>query len=291
MATTLTVVIPAYNEEASLRLFFPSVLEHCREKSYRLIVVNDASSDDSKNLLKSFETEFDCLKVVNHKVNKGYGGAIKSGIAASATDYVITIDADGQHVLSDIDKLYAKAKATNADLIIGSRKGHASASVFRGVGKTIIRTVAKMLMKLSVYDINSGMKIYDTKLVQRYLKLTPDTMSFSDIITLTFVNNKHLVLEEPITIKKRLEGTSTIGVRTAFETVLEIINIIILFNPTRIFLPIAIFFMFLGLSWGTHIFLLGRGVSVGASTLVLTGLLIFLLGLLAEQLSAIRKNQ
>lgn len=291
MARTLTIVIPAYNEADSLSIFFPEVIQHCKEKLYKLIIVNDGSKDTTQEVLESFKGGTYDFEIINHKVNKGYGGAIKTGIAASHTDYVITIDADGQHYLTDIDKLFARVITTDADLIVGSRKGHSSASVFRGLGKSIIRMVAKMLMKLSIYDINSGMKIYNTNLVQRYLKLTPDTMSFSDVITLTFVNNRHLVLEEPINIKNRLEGTSTIGVRTAFETVLEIINIIILFNPARIFLPIALFFLFSGLCWGTYIFLLGRGVSVGASTLVLTGLIIFLLGLMAEQLSAIRKNQ
>ncbi|WP_298548059.1 glycosyltransferase family 2 protein [uncultured Aquimarina sp.] len=292
MMNSLTVVIPAFNEEESLRDFFPEVIRHCEKENYDLIIVNDGSSDETLSLLQNFkrESSFD-FEIVHHKVNRGYGGALKSGIETSCTEFVITIDADGQHYLEDIDKLYGKMKESDADLIVGSRKGQLSASVFRGIGKRIIRLVAKMLMKLSIYDINSGMKMYNTELVKQYLKLTPDTMSFSDIITLTFVNNRHLVIEEPIRIKERIKGTSTIGVRTAFETVMEIINIIILFNPARIFLPISVVFLLSGLSWGTYIFLQGRGVSVGASTMVLTGLIIFLLGLIAEQLSAVRKNQ
>lgn len=114
-------------------------------------------------------------------------------------------------------------------------------------------------MKLHVYDINSGMKIYNTKLVKQYLRITPDTMSFSDIITLTFVNNSHLVIEEPIRIRERLKGTSVIGVRTAIETVMEIINIIILFNPARIFLSISAFFFFSGVGWGAIFFFFFKG--------------------------------
>ncbi|MDY8138646.1 glycosyltransferase family 2 protein [Aquimarina sp. 2201CG5-10] len=292
MLKRLTIVIPAYNEAESLGLFFPEVMEHCIDKEYDLIIVNDGSSDETLQILEKFqkESEFD-FRIISHKLNKGYGGALKSGIEASETDFVITIDADGQHYLEDVDKLFSKILETDADLIVGSRKGQASASVFRGIGKRIIRIVAKMLMKLSVHDINSGMKIYNTGLVKRYLKLTPDTMSFSDIITLTFVNNRHLVIEEPIKIKDRLKGKSTIGVRTAFETVMEIINIIILFNPARIFLPISAFFFVFGVAWGANFFFQGKGISIGASTLILTGLIIFLLGLIAEQLSAVRKNQ
>lgn len=288
----LSIVIPAYNEEESLRFFFPSVIAHCRNKNYGLIIVNDGSSDGTLNVLEELKKQesFD-FTIISHKLNKGYGGALKSGIASCTTQYVITLDADGQHYLEDVDKLLEKMKETNADLIIGSRKGQSSASVFRGVGKRIIRLVAKMLMKLSIYDINSGMKLYDTGLVKRYLKLTPNTMSFSDVITLTFVHNRHLVLEEPIKIKDRLKGQSTIGVRTAFETVLEIVNIIILFNPARIFLPVSFFLLGFGLIWGAVFFFQGKGISIGGSTLILGGLIIFFLGLMAEQLSAVRKNQ
>ena len=292
MLNDLTIVIPAYNEEESLKDFFPEVMKHCKNRGYKLIIVNDGSLDNTFGLLKRFQEEslFD-FKIIHHKVNKGYGGALKSGIEACDTEYVITVDADGQHYLDDVDRLYEKMKKADADLIVGSRKGQSSSSIFRGIGKHLIRFVAKILMKLSIYDINSGMKVYNTRLVKQYLKLTPDTMSFSDIITLTFVSNKHLVIEEPIRIKKRLKGKSTIGVRTAFETIMEIINIIILFNPARIFLPISVFFFVFGVGWGANFFFQGKGISIGASTLILIGLIIFLLGLIAEQLSAVRKNQ
>ncbi|WP_109299835.1 glycosyltransferase family 2 protein [Aquimarina sp. AU474] len=290
MTKNLTVVIPAFNEEESLELFLPKVIHHCKEKNYKLIVVNDGSLDNTLEVLSSFSAPEEFFKIVSHKVNKGYGGALKSGINACDTDYVVTIDADGQHYMEDVDRLFYKIKETDADLVVGSRKGQLSASWFRGVGKSLIRTVARMLMKLSIYDINSGMKIYNTELAKQYLKLTPDTMSFSDIITLTFVNNKHLVIEEPIQIKNRLKGTSTIGVRTAFETVMEIINIIILFNPARVFLPISAFFLVFGTIWGAYFFFQGKGISIGASTLILTGLIVFLLSLIAEQLSGMRKN-
>ena len=132
MSRKLTVVIPAYNEEKSLKVFFPKVLNHCHDKAYRLIIVNDGSNDKTLDFLKSFLLEFpESFKIINHKVNRGYGGALKSGIKESLTDYVITIDADGQHYLRDIDNLLSKIVLTNSDLIVGSRKGLASSSKFK----------------------------------------------------------------------------------------------------------------------------------------------------------------
>ena len=158
-------------------------------------------------------------------------------------------------------------------------------------GKSIIRTLAKVLMTVPIHDLNSGMKVYNTVLVKKYLHLAPDTMAFSDIITLVFINNRHLVLEESIRIRARKFGNSTISLQTAFQTIMEIVNIVILFNPMKIFLPLSLIcFIITGL-WGTPLLIAGRGLSIGSLLGVIMGILLFLLGLIAEQLSQIRRNQ
>jgi hypothetical protein len=119
----------------------------------------------------------------------------------------------------------------------------------------------------------------------------PDTMAFSDVMTLVFLNERRLVLEYPIRIFPRKAGQSTITTLTAFETVIQVLNISVMFNPLRIFLPISVFCILVGIGWGIPIILLGRGVSVGAMLAIVTGLLFFVLGLLASQLSAIRMER
>ena len=148
-----------------------------------------------------------------------------------------------------------------------------------------------MLMQVPIYDINSGMKIYLTALARKYIHLAPDTMAFSDIITLVFINNRHLVLEEPITISSRLKGKSTIGMQTAFQTVMEIVNILVLFNPMKIFLPISVLTFIVTLVWGLPLVLEGRGISTGTLLGVVATMIFFFLGLITEQLSQIRRNQ
>jgi len=288
--TQLTVIVPAYNEEENLPKVLPGLIEVCKKKNWKLIIVNDGSSDNTGKILETFSKE-EIITVIHNKLNRGYGNALKTGILNSITKYIITIDADGQHYLDDIDKLYSTLIEKNADMVVGSRKGEKSANKFRGFGKWIIRSFAKALMPLPIYDINSGMKLYNVELARKYIHLYPDTMAFSDIITLVFVNNRHLVLETPIKIKERLGGKSTIGVHTAFETIMEILNVIILFNPMKVFLPISVVFILLGLGWGIPIMLKGNGVSVGSSFMLITGIITFLLGLIAEQLSAIRNRK
>ena len=144
-------------------------------------------------------------------------------------------------------------------------------------------------MPLPIHDLNSGFKLYRTELIHRYASLCPNTMAFSDVATLTFIHQRNYVLEFPITVGERKTGKSTIGLHTAFDTAIEIVNIILLFNPLRVFLPLSITCILLGLIWGIPIIILGRGVSVGAMLAIVTGLLFFVLGLIASQLSAIRR--
>lgn len=289
MSKALTIVIPAYNEQDSLREFLPTVIKFCSEKDFDLIVVNDGSRDETKKVVEG------CLagtsfKIISHKVNRGYGGAIKTGVQHTETKYVITIDADGQHYLEDVEKLYKKTMETDADMVVGKRKVN-NENLYRKMGKSIIRTIAKQLMPIHIHDINSGMKIYNTELAKSYLNLCPDSMAYSDIIALVFISQRHLVIEEHISVRERKAGKSTIGTRTAIETVLEIINVVVLFNPMRLFLPVSLFFILFGIIWDIPIFLRGDGVSVGSVLLIISGLMFFLMGLIAEQLSLIRKKR
>jgi len=285
----LTIIIPAYNEEGNLALLLPIITSYCKKKNWNIIIVNDGSEDNTKDILENYK-HINYFKVIHHKLNKGYGGAIKSGIIASETEFTIIIDADGQHYLEDVDKLYNRIIECEADMVVGSRKGLKSSSYYKEFGKIIIRSFAKLLMPINIYDINSGMKIFKTELAKKYIHLYPDSMAFSDIITLVFINNKHLVLEEPIRIKKRKTGKSTIGIQTAFQTLLEILNILILFNPLKIFLPTSFFLFIVGVIWSYRSFRQGLGISIGGSLIITTGILVFFLGLIAEQLSAIRKK-
>lgn len=289
MSSSLTIVIPAYNEEASLREFLPQVVTFCLTNNYKLILVNDGSGDNTRKVAESI-LQGSHQRVINHKVNRGYGGAIKSGVQACDTDYLVTIDADGQHHLEDINLLYSKLKEADADMIVGNR-GMSTDGLYRKTGKSLIRYIARQLMPLHIQDINSGMKMYDTRIAQQYLRLCPDSMAYSDIIALVFISQRHKVIEEPISIKPRTAGISTIGARTAIETIMEIVNIVILFNPMKVFLPVSILFVTAGVLWDIPIFLRGDGVSVGAVLLIICGLMFFFFGLIAEQISLIRKNR
>lgn len=290
MISDLTIVIPAYNEEDALNVVLPNIIRQCDERNWQIIVVNDGSTDQTKEVLARYSDE-PCFTFLSHKVNRGYGAALKTGILAVKTEYLVTMDADGQHRFEDVETLFEVLKEHDADMIIGSRENQRSASRYRALGKVLIRKIAKILVPNSIYDLNSGMKLYCTSLAKKYVVVCPDSMAFSEVIALTFINHRQLVMEHPITVNERAHGRSTITTRTALRTLIEICNLIMLFNPTRLLLPISLVALTIGSLWGIPFILKGRGVSVASLLMLLSGVFIFIFGLVAEQLSLIRNER
>jgi hypothetical protein len=286
----LTVVVPVYNEEDILPAIAPALIEFCRGRKWELIFVNDGSRDNTKQILERLAPPSH-VHIFHHKVNRGYGGALKSGIRQATTPYVVTMDGDGQHDPHDVERLLQFAMEKDADMVVGRRDTLMTSSLYRWLGKFLIRGFTKFLMPLPITDLNSGFKLYRTELAKRYITVCPDSMAFSDVITLVFLSERNLVLEHPIHVLPRNTGESTVTTFTAFETVIQVLNLTLMFNPLRVFLPISAVCILAGLGWGIPIILLGRGVSVGAMLAIVTGLLFFVLGLLASQLSAIRMER
>jgi glycosyltransferase involved in cell wall biosynthesis len=289
MKKTLTLVVPAFNEAENIPIVLPEMLEFCNQRQWQVILVNDGSSDETASVLRNFEGK-DNLVILNHKVNQGYGAALKTGISKVNTGFLVTLDADGQHALSDLDAMWEALQQQDADMVIGNRISDKPKNGYRQAGKWLIRKITGLILPVHIRDLNSGLKMYQTRLLKRYLQLCPDSMAFSDIITLIFLNQGHRVIEVPVQVLERAGGASKISTLTAFETMLEIINIVMLLKPLRIFLPASIFCIAVGILWGIPFIAMGHGVSVGSMLAIVTGLILFMVGLVAEQLSLIRKE-
>ena len=285
----LTIVIPVFNEADVLPGFLPELGAFADNHGYQLIFVDDASTDQSASILEAFCAHAS-RTLLRHKVNRGYGGALKTGIRACRSAYVVTMDADGQHRPEDVNVLFSFGLSRKADMVVG-RRHHPRSGLYRAIGRRLIRFLAGRLIKLPIEDLNSGMKLYRTRLAQRYLVLCPDSMAFSDIITLVFIHRNNLVLEEDIQVRARAGGKSTISTMTAIETVFEILNIVAMFNPGRIFLPIGTVFIVFGLAWGLPFILREEGVSVGTMLLLVFGLIFLLVAVVAEQVAQLRRGQ
>jgi glycosyltransferase involved in cell wall biosynthesis len=285
----LTIIIPAYNEAGNLEQVLIPLKQFAIENNFKIIVVNDGSIDNSKELINQFIDDYN-FRVIHHKINCGYGAAIKSGIREANTPYVVTIDADGQHSIDDIIRLYKEIKESDADLIVGSRYRQKSSTISRGIGKSIIRLFVRILVKVPVYDINSGMKIYKTALAKKYIRLAPDTMAFSDVMTIVFVYFKGFVKEVPITINQRVNGKSTINYKTGLTTLKEILFVATTFAPYKFFTILASIILFITLCWGIPFVYIGKGVTAGTASGILVSVLLWCLGVIAQLISGIRKD-
>ena len=289
MQELLTIVLPCYNEAENIPLFFPELLAFAQEKHFSVIAVNDGSSDGSEKLLSAFTERYPNFILISHKLNRGYGAALKTGLRAVKTDFAITIDADGQHRLEDVEKCFAFIQETNADIVVGGRQNNQSGT-YRTLGKMIIKLFAKSLLKLPVNDLNSGMKCYRMDEVRDYLELCPDTMAFSDVVLLLMANDRKLVLETPIKIMARTAGKSTIGLRSAIDTAAEILNLAVLLRPMTTFFRMGSIFVILGIGWGMFTYIRSVEITSTAVMLMIFGFMCFVLGLLGEQLSKLRKT-
>ena len=120
--SSMTIVIPCYNEAENIPVFFPELQKFADANNFQVLAVNDGSRDATADELAKFSGD-GRIKVISHKCNRGYGGAIKTGLKAVQTEFAITMDSDGQHRLEDVLKCFKEIKKINTqpEAYIGSK--------------------------------------------------------------------------------------------------------------------------------------------------------------------------
>ncbi|NEQ64716.1 MAG: glycosyltransferase [Symploca sp. SIO2D2] len=280
MTKGLTVIIPAFNEAQAISSVIDNVHSICSNIITEIIVIDDGSSDET-----SFLAQQTGAKVLIHKQNRGYGASLKTGIRHAKTDFVLTMDADGQHRAEDI--LYLWEMVDNHDMVVGQRTKLIHSSLWRMPGKLLLGIMANYLTQRRIPDLNSGLRIIRREVALRYLHLCPAGFSFSTTITMALLIRSYSVAYLPIQVEKRV-GKSTVSLKTGLNTIIMILRIAALFNPLRVFLPLSILIGGVGLAWGIPYTLAGRGISVGTMLALVTAILLFGLGILCDQISQLR---
>jgi hypothetical protein len=154
-------------------------------------------------------------------------------------------------------------------------------------GKWLLTRMAQFLTERKIPDLNSGLRAVRRDLLLRYIHLCPTGFSFSTTITVALLSRGYVVQFVPIQVAQRI-GKSTVSMRTGFQAILLLFRLISLFNPLRIFLPSALIAILLGVGWTIPYLIRGEGVTVASMLSILTGVLLFALGLICDQVAQLR---
>lgn len=279
----VTIVIPAHNEEGAIGGVLAQLLAQRTPAIADIIVVDDGSSDRTAEIVEAAG-----VTLIRQPSNRGYGAALKAGIRAATTEYVLTMDADGQHRLEDVLRLVdAVAGERPADCVIGHRTKLVHSPLWRMPGKWFLTRLARVLTQKEIRDLNSGLRVMRRDVILRYMHLCPSGFSFSTTSTVALASRGYRIDFVPIRVERRV-GKSTVSVKTGFQTILLVLRLASLFNPLRVFLPLSLLFIIGGTIWTIPYLIDGRGITVAAMLSVLTGVTLFGMGLICDQVAQLR---
>jgi glycosyltransferase involved in cell wall biosynthesis len=279
----ISIVIPAHNEEGAIGNVLAGLCDHTPEGVDEIIVVDDGSTDRTGEIAEAAG-----VRVIRQPSNRGYGAALKAGIRTAGGEYILTMDADGQHRLEDVVKLCAAvSRELPADCVIGHRTKLVHSPLWRMPGKWFLTRLARVLTRKEILDLNSGLRVVRRDVIVRYMHLCPAGFSFSTTSTFALASRGYRVEFVPIHVERRI-GKSSVSVATGFQTILLILRLASLFNPLRVFLPLSFLFIVGGSLWTIPYLLDGQGITVAAMLAVLTGVTLFGLGLICDQVAQLR---
>ena len=284
----VSLIIPAYNEEkaisASLKKIINFMSEHFSD--YEIIVVNDASTDRTPEIVSEFKE----IMLVSHPYNKGNGSAVRTGIRNAKKEFVVMMDADGQHDIKDITKITELLGVY--DCVVGARTESSHGSFHRNAANKFYNWLATYVTNIRIKDLTSGYRGFKTSVIKKFLYMFPNGFSYPTTSTLAMIKAGYNLKYCPIHAKKRIGKSKIKILRDGFRFLLIIIKITMLFSPLKVFLPISLLFVFGGLFHMFYkIFIIGARYTQFSIFLISVGVIIFLIGLLSEQISTLRYDK
>jgi glycosyltransferase involved in cell wall biosynthesis len=277
----VSVVIPAFNEEGAIG----AVVERVRARHpwREVLVVDDGSRDATAE-----RAEAAGARVVRHPYNKGNGAAVKTGIREARGDVVLLMDADGQHDADDIDALIGPIGTH--DMVIGARSSGDQTAV-RAFGNVVFKTLASWLTGRPIPDLTSGFRAARRDRLLEILHLLPNGFSYPTTSCLSFLKAGYNVMFVPIRAHRRV-GTSKIKpLRDGVKFLLIILKIVTLYNPLKVFFPISATAFVLGLLYAAANVVLRGKIPMGAALLIQLAVVVFLFGLISEQIASTQERK
>lgn len=277
--SAVSVVIPAFNEAAAIG----EVVTRLRAGAAwrEILVVDDGSSDGTAAVAAAAGAT-----VLQHPYNKGNGAAVKTGIRAASGDYVLIVDGDGQHQPDDAIALVQLLGSY--DLVVGARPASSQASLGRRAGNAALNRLAGYLSGRPIPDLTSGFRAARRVCLQEFLHLLPNGFSTPTTTTLAFLKAGYSVTFRTTEARRRVGSSKIKLARDGFRFYLILLRIVTLFSPLRVFLPVSVAAFALGAGYAVWTILTQSHVTNSSVLLILFSVVVFLVGLVSEQIAALR---
>jgi glycosyltransferase involved in cell wall biosynthesis len=283
----VTIIIPAFQEEYVIQ----SVIESIKNVMisinvmYEIIVVDDGSSDSTSQKAKESGA-----KVFRHAYNIGNGAAIKTGIRNAQGDVLIFMDGDGQHDPNDIPRFLKEI--SEYGLIVGWRTKESDTAKYRDFANLIYNSLATYICGTKIMDLTSGFRAIRAPLAKQFVYLLPNTFSYPTTMTLATIKSGHSVKYIPIKVAKRVGRSKIKPLKDGIRFLLILSKITTLFSPMKVFLPISLMTIFLGIFWYLFTTIVyGPKLPQASVILIISGILFFLMGLISEQITQLRYDR
>ncbi len=276
----LSVIMPAYNEGASIAAVLAKVGAQLPDAE--LIVVDDGSADNTADLAAGAGAT-----VIRQPYNKGNGAAVKAGIRAARGDVVLLLDADGQHDPADLPRILEPIGPY--DLVVAARTRASNATWTRGWGNAALNAFASYLTGMEVLDLTSGFRAMKRDRIMEFVHLLPNRYSYPTTSTMAFIKAGYSVKFVPIAAHQRIGGASgqkLLRNGIVFATI--ILRMMTLFSPLKVFSPLSAFLFVVGAAYGLYTIVTEVHITNTTVLLTVTALMIFLQGLISEQIAAYR---
>jgi glycosyltransferase involved in cell wall biosynthesis len=274
---SLSLVIPARNEAASLMNLLPSLRQH--HPDAEIVVVNDGSADNTSAICRQAG-----VREVLHRYGMGNGAAIKSGARAATGDVILFMDGDGQHDPADITRLIEQLD-TGYDMVVGARSSRSQANVGRSWANRFYNRLASWMTELQILDLTSGFRAVRADKFREFLYLLPNGFSYPTTITMAFCRAGYSVSYVPIEAAKRTGKSHIRPVHDGVRFLLIIFKIGTLYSPLKLFCPVSAAFFLTGLGHYLYTYLTATRFTNMSALMFTTSVLVFLIGLVSEQIT------
>jgi len=286
-APYVTVVLPCYNEQDHVMLEIQRITTALDASgyTYEVLCVDDASTDGTLRVLQEALLQFPHVRLLPFRRNGGAGTVRRIGSQQARGEIVVWTDADMTYPNERIPELVRMLdEDPSIDQVVGARTTEAgSHKILRVPAKWFIRKLAETLTNSRIPDLNSGLRAFRRSVALPYLRLLPPGFSCVTTITLAFLSNQHDIRYVPISYAKRSGRSKFRFIRDAYRYLLQVLRMVMYFNPLKVLMPIALALLALGVCKGIFD-LVVHPVRFAANTvlIVITGLLVAVLGLLAD---------